>query len=101
MKNIKIMNEEEIDTYFADETNYTNFVLELQEYLKTKLYKSREDGTTYCCCDADHFEDDFDIRKKYFIKFCNKKSMDAVSVNYMIHDRTEFQCCCDCEYLEL
>lgn len=101
MKKIKIMNEEEVKTYFINEENYKNFILELQAYLKTKLYKVDKDGTTYCCCDVDHFDDDFDVRKKYFIKFCNKKRMDAMAVNYIIHDKTDFQCFCDCHYLEL
>ena len=101
MKKIRIMNEEETETYFTNEENYKNFILELQAYLKTKLYKVDEDGKAYCCCNVDHFDDDFDVRKKHFIKFCKEKRMDVMSVNYIIHDKTDFQCVCDCHYLEL
>lgn len=96
----KIKTEEETIQYLSDTNHLRDFILELQEYLKKQIrsYKDDHNQVQYAC-DCDPHDHDILIRKRYLIRFCNKKRLDWPTVNNMLFDRmSSFLCDYDLIY---
>ena len=98
--NKQIKTEKETIQYLADVNHLRDLIIELKQYLKKRVSHSQdENGDIHYGCDCDPHDDDIHDRKKFFIKFCNRKRLDWAAVNKILFDEmSSFLCDYDLIY---
>lgn len=84
----QMTNEEETIQYLADKDHLKEFILELQQFLKTRVAHYRNDKGEICYTSKyDPYDARMSDRKEFFIKFCNKKRLDWGAVHDLLFDQ--------------